>query len=325
MEDASFTVEQRAIAALNGVAVGDAMGKMTEGYWPQEVISVYGGRLTEFMEPVQPKSRFKWRRAEVTDDTAFTILVAESIVKMKCVNREDIITRILDHKDGIKGWPRWKKFRYVVGKGHEEQIRFALEGTGNGAPMRVSPIGIINKPEKIEKIVKDVELACAMTHGVRSALCGACAMAAAISAAIEGWSKREVLSFAVKAAKMGESLGFNDERPVADRILTGMNFIDGYNGANLATVLRRVLNPGFEAYEAVPYALSLIYGIQGAKDAILEAVNQGGDADSIASMAGSVAAALDPKTLPKDWVDEVKKANNLQLTEMALNLLKLRK
>ena len=28
-----YTLEERALACLRGVAVGDAMGKMTEGYW----------------------------------------------------------------------------------------------------------------------------------------------------------------------------------------------------------------------------------------------------------------------------------------------------
>lgn len=105
----------------------------------------------------------------------------------------------------------------------------------------------------------------------------------------------------------------------------GMNFVDHYTGSHLPTELRRVLNPGFQACEGVPYALSLVYGIRGAKGVIWGAVNQGGDADCIASMAGSVAAALNPNTLPKGWVKEVEKANNLHLSDIVLNLLKLRK
>jgi len=79
-----------------------------------------------------------------------------------------------------------------------------------------------------------------------------------------------------------------------------MRFVNSYCGSRLARDLRRVLNPGFLAYESVPYALSLAYGIPNAKKVILEVVNQCEDADSIASMAGSVAAALYPNTLPKE-------------------------
>jgi ADP-ribosylglycohydrolase len=69
----------------------------------------------------------------------------------------------------------------------------------------------------------------------------------------------------------------------------------------------------------------LAYRIPNARKVILDAVNQGGDADSIASMAGSVAAALYPDTLPKEWVKIVEKANNIEFSKIALKLVKLRK
>ena len=324
MENMSFSEEQRAIAALQGVAVGDAMGKMTEGYWPKEVISVYGSRLDNFKDPIQPKSRFEWKRAEVTDDTTFTLLIAESIIEKEHVDRQDIIRRILNHKTKIKGWPGWSDFSRAANLGEYELAKFAKWRDGNGAPMRISPIGIINRPENLEKIIADVDSACSMTHGAKSTLSGACATAAAISASIEGWEKKEVFEFAVKAARLGERLGNDDGRPPANRILIGINFANSYRGSQLPRDLRRVLNPGFLAYEGVPYALSLAYGIQSAKDVILCAVNEGGDADSIASMAGGVAAARYPDTLPQQWVKEVEKINNLNLSKPALKLAKLR-
>jgi ADP-ribosylglycohydrolase len=179
-------------------------------------------------------------------------------------------------------------------------------------------------PENIEKITADVDLACSMTHGAMSALSAACAVAATISAAVEGWKKDQVFEIAVKAAMLGERLGNDDARHPADRILMGIDFAKSYKGSQLAKDLRSILNPGFLAYEGVPYALSLAYGIPNAKEAILAAVNQGGDADSIASMAGSVAAALNPDSLPQEWVKEVEKANNLNLSKIATKLTKLR-
>ena len=53
-------------------------------------------------------------------------------------------------------------------------------------------------------------------------------------------------------------------------------------------------------------------------------MNQGGDADSVASMAGSVAAALYPDTLPQEWVEEVEKTNNLNLSKIGAERVKLR-
>ena len=72
----------------------------------------------------------------------------------------------------------------------------------------------MSRPENLEKIIRDVESACSMTHGARSALSGACAVAAAIAAAVEGWEKEKVFEFAIEAARLGESLG-NDDRSIS--------------------------------------------------------------------------------------------------------------
>ena len=321
----NFSLEERVVACIQAVAVGDAMGKMTEGYFPEEISRIYRGYITSFEEPVQPKSRFKWKRAEVTDDTRFTLLVAESIIQNRRVDQKDIIGNILDYP--IKGWGCWQDFYQAMHADESKRRQYAIGGDRNGAPMRVSPIGIINKPENVEKIVLDVESACKMTHNSKSALSAACAMAAAISAAIEGWSKSEVIGLAVKASELGEPLGVDDGKPrISDRILIGQRIVKGYKGSDLAAVLSRELNPpGFKAYESVPYALNMVYGIDNTKDVILGIVNQGGDADSVASMAGGLSAALNPGTLPKEWVDEVEKVNNLRLSEIAFSLLRLRK
>jgi ADP-ribosylglycohydrolase len=315
-------IAKRAIACIQGVAVGDAMGKMTEGYSPEEVLLNYGGYLQGFRKPIQPKSRFSWEYAEVTDDTRFTLLVAESIVKKGGVHKQDIVEGILATK--IKGWPGWEDFYNAVQLGEDRIADFARLRDRNGAPMRVSPIGIVNRPENLEKIIQNVDLACSMTHGAMSALSASCAVAAAISAAVEGWEKEQVFELAIKAARRGESLGNDDARPPAERILIGLDFVGGYRGSQLAKDLGSVLNPGFLAYEGVPYALSLAYGIPNAKEAILGAVNEGGDADSIASMAGSVVAALYPDSLPQEWVKQVEEANNLNLSKIATKLAKLR-
>jgi ADP-ribosylglycohydrolase len=317
-----YLIEERAVACIQAVAVGDAMGKMTEGYWPEEILQNYGEQLQGFRQPVQPKSGFSWKYAEVTDDTRFTLLIAESITEKGYVDRQDIIRRIL--KTRIKGWPGWEDFCTAARIGEDRIADFARLRDRNGAPMRVSPIGIVNAPENLEKIIADVDLACSMTHGAMSALSAACAVAAAISAAVEGWKRDQVFELAVKAAILGEGLGNDDARHPADGIMMGIDFARNYKGSQLAKDLRSILNPGFVAYEGVPYALSLAYGIPNAKEAILAAVNQGGDVDSIASMAGSVAAALNPNSVPQAWVKEVEKADNLDLSGIAIRLTKLR-
>jgi ADP-ribosylglycohydrolase len=50
MDDAEL--RRRALAALRGLAIGDAMGAATEGYQPDEVIEIYDAPIGELVEPV---------------------------------------------------------------------------------------------------------------------------------------------------------------------------------------------------------------------------------------------------------------------------------
>ena len=185
-------ISDRCYAALAGVAIGDALGKMTEGYWPLEIMQRYGGRIETFLPPQTPRSSHDWAFAEVTDDTRFTLIVANSILACGSVDEQDIASRILEKP--IKGWPGWEEYREKAERG-EKATR-----SGNGAPMRVAPIGILHSPDDLQAIVGDVEQACSGTHYTRSALSAACAIAAAYSAAIEGLNKEALLEVAIEAA-----------------------------------------------------------------------------------------------------------------------------
>jgi len=121
-----FSLKDRAVACVQAVAVGDAMGKMTEGFWPEEILSTYGEKLTSFKYPLYPRGPKKgirqgrWSYAEVTDDTSFTLLIAESIIEKGGIDRQDIIQRILNHKTEIKGWPGWDDFSKAAQLGGDE-------------------------------------------------------------------------------------------------------------------------------------------------------------------------------------------------------------
>ena len=242
---AKQTPFERCFAALAGGAVGDALGKMTEGYWPPEIESRYGGRVETFLLPQQPNSTHAWGFAEVTDDTRFTILVAESVVSCGRVDAKDIVNRIL--KEPIKGWPGWSEFKKKAEFG-EKDTR-----TGNGTPMRVAPIGVLHSPFNLETLVKDVEQVCSCTHNTRSALSAACAIAAAYSAAIEGCDKEAILEIAIEAAELGNQFGEDDLCPDVARRLRWVRKNVGAEDRRF-----RGLNPGFVAWEGAVYALALV-------------------------------------------------------------------
>ena len=312
----TYGLEERALGCLRGVAVGDALGKMAEGYWPGEIAAAYGGPITGFQEPIQPRSSHTWARAEITDDTTFTLLLANSILAQGRVDRHDIARRILAHP--IKGWPGWAQFAAA------NDLEHVGHRSGTGAPSRIAPVGIINRPQDLSRMVDSAEQACIMTHHTASAISAAAAIAAAISAAVEGWSREEALALALEAATLGVERGQAGRTlGVAQAVEVGQQKLAGANGG-LGWRLRG-LNPGFEAWEGASFALCLVAGTDSAREAILEAANQGGDADSIASMAGGILAALNPDSLPAEWVAEVEWANGLDLAPIARGLVALRR
>ncbi|HWJ02267.1 MAG TPA: ADP-ribosylglycohydrolase family protein [Verrucomicrobiae bacterium] len=311
----------RAEACLWGGAVGDAVGKASEGYSPASIIEVYGGRLEGFVEPIQPLSQFTWQRAEVTEDTRQCVAVAKAIIDNQAVDQLTIARYLLDcDKKGIGPSSRTYHFILVNDIGH-----IAKKGSGTGAATRIAPLGLVNSSENLAKLVDDVAKATVMTHGGRSAIAGAAAMAAAISAALEGWPAGYVLLNAVRAAKLAEQLGYPDRLvPVSEKIKLGMDLAGEFSGQELWDRIDQEIGWGFFANEAVPAALITACTFLNARDAILHAVNKGGDADAIAGMAGALAGALNPESLPLEWIEEVRAANNLELTGLAQKLVKLR-
>lgn len=312
--DANATLFERTRAALWGVAVGDAFGKMTEGYWPNQVGLRYGGHLDEFRMPIpaSPDRVGYWSFAEVTDDTTFTVLTAESIIENERVDEKDLVNRIAAKP--IKGWPGWEQFD------PQHALAGANTRTGNGAPMRASPFGIINTTERLGELCRDVYAGCRCTHNSQSAIGGACAVAACLSAVLEGMEKVSALCVASEAARIGEKLGIDDFLPhLSRRIEWILNvYVPAGNSKQSG------LNPGFAAWEGATYALYLFAKHESAKDGIIDAANQGGDADSIASMTGCLLAAYRPETLPSEWIDIVRKKNTLDMETLSEQLTKLR-
>jgi hypothetical protein len=146
--------------------------------------------------------------------------VAASIIERGRVDRRDIAWRILERP--IKGWPGREEFKAANDLDH---IGYR---TGNGAPMRIAPVGILNPPHDLGRLVDDVEAACMMTHYASLAISAACAIAAAVSATVEGWPKKELLELALEAAQEGRKRGHPDRAPpIEEMVRVGLRKLEG--------------------------------------------------------------------------------------------------
>lgn len=74
----------------------------------------------------------------------------------------------------------------------------------------------------------------------------------------------------------------------------------------------------------VPLAIALATVTGSAEDSILLAANTGGDSDSVASIAGTIAGALRPETVKEEWYRVVERVNGHDLFSLAERLLRAR-
>lgn len=310
---------ERVLGALHGVAVGDALGIPAGHYSPEEIPIVYGGRITGLVQQIR---RFgsvppKWRLGEVSDDTVQTLAVAEAVAGAGSVQRIEVGRRLLALPNRYcNSTTSCGKFR-----AYGDPNAVAVGGGGNGAAMRISPVGIVTPLQHIELLIHDVVAVSTLTHNTPVALAGAIAVAAAVSAAVAGQTGPQIVDSALMAVEHFEAF-LNSGPPLMSveirrAVKLGpQGWVDslGLGGAW-----------GYVAEQSVPCVLALTACELRPKDALLAAVNLGGDADSIASMVGAIAGASWPDSIPTAWVELVVGVNGLDCQPLAAALARLRR
>lgn len=183
--------------------------------------------------------------------------------------------------------------------------------------------GLINRPGDLEWLVQDgITLVQAVATSAQApppgpaALAAAAAVAAAVSTAVEGDDPDTVLDLAGEAASVAVapagSAATGDEPAAAvahalDTLrLTLAGRGPGVPPGGLGAILRSRWEPEPLPSRAIPFALVLATAAGDAQRAVLEAADHAaaaGAAPAVAAVAGSVAGALHPGTVPPPWVD----------------------
>jgi ADP-ribosyl-[dinitrogen reductase] hydrolase len=223
-----------------GTIIGDIIGSAYE---------FHSCKRTDFEPLFHTKARF-------TDDTVCTVAVA------------DALTRGIEPQAVLIDWCQ----RYAENGGWGK--RFALwfmddnpqpyGSWGNGAAMRISPVGFLATTE--EETVAWADHVTNLTHNHPDAVVSAQAVALAIY-----WAKRKV-SAADITTRLAQRYGYdltqtpNDIRPAYKRTES--------------------------AAGSVPQALVCALQSTGFEHAIRTAISIGGDSDTIAAIAGGVAEAI---------------------------------
>jgi ADP-ribosylglycohydrolase len=182
----------RALGALYGLAIGDALGMPTQSFPRAEVVRRHGSVLSGF-EPGPPDQPLAPGLAagSVTDDTEQALILAESLIDgggridpaafaRRLVAWEDSMRR-RGSSDLLGPSTRRAVTELLAGAPPDQSGRL---GATNGAAMRVTPVGVAVRPGP--GLIDAVVAASEVTHNTSVALAGAAAVAAAVSAGVDG-------------------------------------------------------------------------------------------------------------------------------------------
>ena len=270
---------------LLGLACGDALGAAVEG-WSHSEIAARFGILGDF----QPSRH--WARGETTDDTAQAIALAESLLASLVFDPDDLMERIAAwFRAGGKGIGRTTYeaiTAYLGGAPTTQASRLAHEATGgvsagNGGLMRAAPVALRHRGDR-GTIAEVARRQTTVTHLDPLAGHAAAAFCAALDALLAGAEPAAAHTTALEYARHEEPrlCEFLDRAAHADSLPVG------YGGFAPETL------------EAAFWAL--LHAI-GPEDAIVRAVNLGGDNDTQGAVVGALAGAWGgAAALPDRWV-----------------------
>jgi ADP-ribosylglycohydrolase len=325
----------RAAGALYGLAVGDALGMPTQSLPRERIVARYGPLLHGFeaAPPDQPLAA-GMRAGSVTDDTEQAVLLARLLIEGGGrADPAELARRLLAWEDSVRArgsldllGPSTKRAiaALLAGEDVSEAGRF---GVTNGAAMRITPVGVATPCSDLDVLVDRVVEASIVTHNTSVALAAAAAVAAAVSAGIDGASVAEATGFAVTAAERAARRGhWVAAADVAARIAWAVGLVAGASVEAAASAVYSLVGTSLAAQESVPAAFAVLAVSPG--DPWLAcriAASLGGDCDTIAAMAGAVAGACHgAAAFPDAARKTVTSVNGLQLDSLAEGLLALR-
>jgi ADP-ribosylglycohydrolase len=331
-------VMDRALGALTGLALGDALGMPTQSMSPSEIAEDYG-TIDGFVD-AGPRQRIAagMTAGSITDDTEQAVMLAELLIDGGgVVDARLFAERLLDWERGMRAkgsldllGPSTKAAveRLLQGASLDESGRF---GATNGAAMRITPVGIAVDASNLHSFVDAVVDASAVTHNTSLGIASAAAVGAAVSAGINGADAPTAIQHAIAAARVGETRGhWVAGGSIAARTEAAIVLLRAAAPAQRPNLLRTVIGTSVASQESVVTALALVAVADGDPDAsawstLCLAAGLGGDTDTIAAMAGAILGAVHGMSAwPQAEVAVLTNVNELRLGHLAGKLLQLR-
>lgn len=327
---------EKILGSLVGCALGDAMGAVTENLTFHQIREKYQGGVRDLLKPDQSAFAYGNEAGEVTDDFSQTYLLTQQILAHKGICQEAV-------EDMLIAWSHMPRYfnrfagpttRFAIaqlqakkeGKTLDEKkvIDYASQAT-NGSAMKISPAGFFH-PRDVDRAILDACKIAQVTHNNQLAISGACAVAAAISAAFEeNASVYDVVEAGLYGAKKGEALGMQcghivGGASVVERIHLAISIaLSNRKQEEKIQTLYDIVGSGLHISEAVPSAFGLLLIAKGDPwESVCAAVNIGYDTDTIAAIVGSMAGALyGTRNIPSQFLQIIEEKNNMKIQTLA--------
>ncbi|MEO5921353.1 MAG: ADP-ribosylglycohydrolase family protein [Pseudolysinimonas sp.] len=317
---------QRALGALQGLAIGDALGMPTQLMSRGDIAETFG-IIDGFRDgPADHPIAAGMPAGSITDDTEQALLVAHALIERDGhLDAGDLARRLAEWEDGMRARgsldllgpsTRAAVAAVLAGTPPEEAGRY---GATNGAAMRVTPVGIAVPPAKsMIRLIDAVHDSARASHDTGVAISAAAAVAAAVSAGISGATWREATDQAVSAAQAAEARGhWVAGASVAARIRLAIE-------QEHVDEIISLIGTSLASQESVPAAFGFLAIAQGdGWTATKLAAAAGGDTDTIAAIAGAIAGACG-SAFPDEAIATVIAVNSLDLEPVVDGLLALR-
>ena len=327
--------QDRARGALYGLAIGDALGMPTQMLSRRQIVDRWGPLLTGFeAAPGDHPIAAGMPAGAVTDDTEQAVLLGRLLVAGQGrVDPGELAAALL-------GWERDMAARGsldLLGPSTTRALQAVQDGAPpaeagrygdtNGAAMRITPVGLATAADPGSALVDRVQQASLVTHNTSIALAGAAAVAAAVSAGIDGADVATATSAGIAAARLGARRGhWTAGADVAARIDWAATLVADATPPRAAEVIYTLVGTSLATQESVPAAFAVLSAVPGDPwQASLLAASLGGDCDTIAAMAGAIGGACHGlAAFPPDAIETID-GNGLDLAELADSLYQLRK
>ncbi|WMN19622.1 ADP-ribosylglycohydrolase family protein [Pseudomonas piscis] len=328
---------QRALGAFYGLALGDALGMPTQSLSREQILQRFGTIHTlEDAGPDQPIAA-NMPRGSITDDTEQAVLVGQLLVRGHGrIAPQELAQSLIDWEAAMQArgsqdllGPSTKHAIEMILAGHsvEEAGRY---GTTNGAAMRITPVGIASDVAAPEAFIRAVVQACQVTHNTSLGIASAAAVAAVVSAGINGASLGDALALGRQIANQAEVQGhWVAGASMAARLQWAATLGVAGDKAGFAQTLYELVGTSVASQESVVASFALAGQVAQGRlepfEALCMAASLGGDTDTIAAILGAMLGACQGlQCWPGELIALLRQVNGLDLQPLVEQLLALR-